>query len=350
MRDEHDLAASMTEQAAFGWMVTHGDGASTAEHREFAEWVVKSPERVAAYLRAVRVQQALKSPAIKWPDTPAETLIREAKAAPPEPVQMPLADVVVLPASRRRVAPIRLRTVFAMAAAVVLAVGIAWLMPARPQQFQTAFGEQRSVLLEDGSHITLNSSSKIEVTLRSDNRLVQLVEGEALFDVAHDPARPFYVRAGNASVRVLGTRFDVDLRRDRTTVTVVEGLVAVGAASQAHEPPTLTAGDRVVVTDAGAGLLQHGVDVSAAIAWTQQQLVFEKRPLGEVAEEFNRYNRQQITIEGDILRKEKISGVFQSHNVASFLSFLAGIPGVHVRDDGAGGYVVTSDPAQPSTI
>jgi ferric-dicitrate binding protein FerR (iron transport regulator) len=135
-----------------------------------------------------------------------------------------------------------------------------------PQQFKTEIGEQRSVLLKDGSRVTLNTASKIEVDMRKDRRLVRLVEGEAFFDVTHDAIRPFKVRAGNAVLSDVGTQFNVDMRPTRTTVTVIEGRVAVdskmaivdqgeelnredhGAAQGAL---ILAASDRVVITSSG---------------------------------------------------------------------------------------------------
>jgi ferric-dicitrate binding protein FerR (iron transport regulator) len=132
----------------------------------------------------------------------------------------------------------------------------------------------------------------------------------------------------------------------------VEGRVAIvsetGRAGQGAELPTLAAADRLVITRSDPGVPQHGTSVAAAIAWTQRQLVFEHRPLGEVAEEFNRYNRGRIEIGTAVLRAQEVTGVFQSDDPASFVSFLSSIPGVRIRDDGSGGYIVTDDVSAPS--
>ncbi len=90
-------------------------------------------------------------------------------------------------------------------------------------------------------------------------------------------------------------------------------------------------------------MLQHGVNLAETTAWTQRQLVFQHRPLGEVADEFNRYAVGRIEIRSPALREQEVTGTFRSDDVASFIAVLAGVPGVHVADDGAGGYVVTSD-------
>jgi transmembrane sensor len=146
----------------------------------------------------------------------------------------------------------------------------------------------------------------------------------------------------------------VDLRSSSITVIVVDGRVAVDAGAgpgveSAAPRQVLEAADRLVIGQTGPGITQHGVNVVAALSWTQHQLVFEKRPLGEVAEEFNRYNRRRIVIRDAGLRLQEVTGVFQSNDPESFVSFLSGIPGVLVQDDGRGSAVVTLEtPAAPS--
>jgi transmembrane sensor len=84
MTKESDVAVSIAEQAAHWWVVFHDGDASMDDHREFCEWVVRSPERVEAYLRIARLNQALKSPRVRWPETPAQALVRESIASPPD--------------------------------------------------------------------------------------------------------------------------------------------------------------------------------------------------------------------------------------------------------------------------
>src|ERR1700734_3584180 len=85
---EMESTTSVLEQASHWWELLHGESAPTNDHREFGEWVARSPERVEAYLQTARLVHALKSPTVRWPTTPAEQLIREAKQAPPEPLQL----------------------------------------------------------------------------------------------------------------------------------------------------------------------------------------------------------------------------------------------------------------------
>jgi transmembrane sensor len=344
---------SVLEQASHWWELLHSDSASSSDHREFGEWVARSPERVAAYLETARLVKAIKSPRLIWPSTAAEVLIREAKSSPETVLPFSTARVAVS-VDRRGARQSRGRLAWAAAAVLLMGVGLVLFMLETPQEFRTALGEQRSVLLADGSRVTLNTASTIEVNLHNGRREVRLVQGEALFEVAHDAARPFVVRAGNALLKDVGTQFNVDMHSNGTTVTVVEGRVAVDSPAAREiagaqtdnsgrgtvEPLILEANDRAVVTPAGVGAPQRGVNVAASVAWTQRQLMFEHRPLSEVAEEFNRYNRDRIDIDGAELGRQEVTGVFEAKDPASFVAFLSSIPGVEIREGANGTHIV----------
>jgi transmembrane sensor len=350
-----ESTTSILEQASHWWELLHSESATSADHREFGDWVARSPERVEAYLQTARLVQALKSPQLHWPSTPPEVLIREAKASPKAVLPFSPGRAAAPPVDRRGARHFN-RFAWGAAAVMLLGVGAALFIRERPQEFKTELGEQRSILLDDGSRVTLNTASTIEVNLHKGRRWVQLVKGEALFEVAHDAARPFEVRAGNAVIGDVGTQFNVDMRSNSTTVTVVEGQVAVnsagpGESADAQTPhlgseslsPALILGasDRVVVTPSGLGTPQHGINVAAAVVWTHRQLMFEHRPLSEIAEEFNRYNKDRIDIESPELERQEVTGVFEAKDPASFVAFLSSIPGVETREGADGTHIVT---------
>ena len=354
MASDIEATTPIIEQASHWWELLHSDSASNADHHEFGEWVARSPERVEAYLQTARLVKAIKSPRLIWPNTPAEVLIREAKASP-ETVLPFSTTRASAPVARAEVRHFRSRSTWAAAALVLLiAAGVALFMLESPQEFTTALGEQRSVLLADGSRVTLNTDSTIEVNMQKSRREVRLMHGEVLFEVAHDPVRPFVVRADNAVLKDVGTLFNVDMRSNGISVTVVEGAVAVDSgmpggnagAPAAHgglgalKALVLGANDRVLITPAGLGAPQHGVNVVPVVAWTQRQLMFEHRPLSEVAEEFNRYNRDRIDIDSAELKRQEVTGVFQANDPASFLAFLSSIPGVEIREEANGAHIV----------
>ena len=396
---ERKLEPLIAEQAAEWWARLHDEAVTPDDQREFSEWVARSPERIAAYLQTARLMRALRSGRAGWPQTPADELIREAKAAPLDPMTLtgarPESASWQPPQQKdgssrieRRAARLsrRLQVAWYAGAAAVLLVIVAglWLGLQRPQEYATGFGEQRSILLADGSRVTLNTASRMEVSFHQNRRVVSLLAGEALFEVAHDPARPFDVVVRDSVVRAIGTEFNVELRPRDATVTVVEGRVAVmqkaavvvpiphpqratasppgPGGSPAGNPVLqpfpapagsliLAAAERVVITASGPGAPQHITDLTAATSWVERRLVFEHERLSEVAARFNRYNREQIVIEGPELGRKEVTGVFRSDDPRSFLSFLSGLPGVSVRERADGTQVVSepaSTPEHPS--
>lgn len=365
-----------SEEAAHWWTLLHGDGATAADRREFLSWVSRSPERIEAYLGMERLMAALQSQKVLWPDTPAEALIREAKSsseAVSAPVTFPgLAHSSVTPAQSAggRWTGLKWRVSLgaaaaAIGAAIAAAVVAFWLLlPAASQRYATGLGEQRSILLADGSRVTLNSASSIDVALGERRRIVHLVRGEALFQVSHDPARPFDVHADGAVVRAIGTEFNVDIQSSYAAVTVLQGQVAVMSGAQASlpvprgSPPAsgrpplqsfpappgallLGVAQRVIITPAGMGNAQRVDDLSAVTAWTRRQLVFESRPLGEVVDELNHSSAQRIVIQSSRLRRRRVTGVIQLDEPSSLLSFLSDVPGVVIRKAPDGTTLVT---------
>jgi transmembrane sensor len=367
-----DSAGFWSEEAAHWWTLLHGDGATSTERREFLTWVSRSPERIQAYLEMERLMGALQSPKVAWPHTPAEDLIREARfssdAVPAPPVFPRRWADRPLAASRggRRTSLKWKLSLGAIAAGIAAGAVALWLLqlPPASQRYATGPGEQRSILLADGSRITLNSASSVDVNLGRHRRLVRLLSGEALFQVSHDPTRPFDVHADGAVVRAIGTEFDVDIQSRYAAVTVLQGRVAVMSGEQASLPapaggPPAAGGpaprafpapagalllgvaQRVIINSAGMGNPQHVNDLSAITAWTRGQLVFESRPLGEVVDELNHSTAKRIVIESSRLRRRQVTGVIQLDDPDSLLSFLSDVPGVVIHKAGDGTVIVT---------
>lgn len=379
------------EEAAYWWTVLHGDGATAADRREFLAWVSRSPERVEAYLEMARLISALGSDTVRWPDTSAEALIREAIAANGDAAPAARNAVTTLRSARtvrgsgrRAGMPGWVAWIGAAAGLAAAAVASFWLMlPGSSQFYETKPGEQRSVLLADGSRITLDSASSVAVELGAHRRVVHLLHGEALFKVSHDPARPFDVYADGTVVRAIGTEFNVDMRSTyaAVTVTVLQGRVAVIRASQSSLPAgpagtsmpaagtaemaarpklvaipapagalILDASERVVVTRSGASVPQRVPDLAAVTAWTRRQLVFEHRSLGDVVDELNGYGGPRILIDSPALRRREVTGVIQLDDPDAFLSFLSDAPGVSVLRASDGTRIVTlKGEAPPAT-
>lgn len=273
-----------------------------------------------------------------------------------------------LPAIARRWRP---AAIAAGIAAVVIGTGVVIWSHAFPgTSYSTPVGEQRSIELADGSTIELNSLSSVRVHYTQQERDVVLLEGQALFTVAKDAARPFIVTSDAVRVRAVGTEFDVYKQRyHHTVVTVVEGRVAVlagtspfprpllqavaprlqelarsSASIRSPTPPALpfpkaetgpdgnifvAAGEQLTVTPKVLELAQHA-DVASATAWTQRELIFHSASLTEVADEFNRYNSRQLVIADPSLETFHISGVFSSSDLSSLVRFLRERPELRI--------------------
>lgn len=171
----------------------------------------------------------------------------------------------------------------AMLAAVVT-IGFfaaARLWPTYEVAASTQIAERRTLELIDGSRIELNGRSRVRVEYFRGRRISHMDEGEALFDVAGDPDRPFVVEAGLGTVRVVGTSFQVTREADRVAIKVVRGQVRV----ERPLPPVMT-----VVLSAGQGVnvTATGIEPVADVAvetigtWRRHVLVFDRAPLREV--------------------------------------------------------------------
>src|SRR5437879_531446 len=178
----------------------------------------------------------------------------------------------------------------AAAATIALAVMPFSAFEARTQTFATAKGEHRTVKLADGSTVDLNAGSRLTVTLARNERRLALREGEAVFDVAPDKARPFLIAAGDRTVRVVGTRFDVRRRSGLLSVTVERGVVEVrpnaDAAGRAYR---LHPGQRLDHVEGAPSVQVSAVDPAQVFSWRSGRLIYRDQPLGEVVADLHQH-------------------------------------------------------------
>jgi transmembrane sensor len=244
---------------------------------------------------------------------------REAKPSIPVPST---------PARRRRFAPLA-----AMAASTALAVGVSSAWIGDPVTFlradhRTAIAKTGSFTLSDGSRVDLGPSSAIAVNYGDTERRVELLSGVAYFTAvpkARAGGRPFVVEASNGASQALGTRFQVDRSGSNVAVTVMEHDVAVSAADRAGRSRrvVLLPGQRVSYDAAGGLGEMQPIKPELALAWQQGRLVFDREPLAQVLAELNRYRAGRILVLGDRLAAEKVSGVFDAHDIDGALAALA---------------------------
>ena len=190
---------------------------------------------------------------------------------------------------------------------------------AQTSNFATKNGEHRSVKLADGSTIDMNSETGMAVRLTSHERHVTMGQGEAIFDVAHDAARPFEIQAGGHIVHVLGTQFDVRNRPEGFSVIVSRGVVQVRG-----DGPTviLRKGERLDFAPGEASKVST-TDPAEALGWRTGRLIFRDQPLSGVVADLNRQFPEKIQIGDEHLAQEKISGVLVLDNQNLVLERLA---------------------------
>lgn len=346
---EEQVRAAVAQQAGT-WFIANQAGTLEREERAaFFAWLKASPVHVEEYLGIALVAHDLPE-AADDPAVPLEALLELAGADRSEGVvQLETALTAMGPGPGRGRAPPRWSLAASAAAAVLLlaASTLWWFRNGEilglPRGYQTAHGEQLSVRLPDGSVLDLNTDSAVTVRYARSERVVEIERGQALFTVAQDDYRRFRVAAGRVHIIAEGTRYDTYRRPDATIVTVVEGTVAVlarqppsrGAAAVPPDAQRVGAGFQLQIDADGRWTHPVPVNVQHAVAWLQQRIVFDRRPLGEVADEFNRYGAPSIEVDDASLRALPITGAFNTADVDSFVAFLQTLDGVRVeRDDG----------------
>lgn len=212
------------------------------------------------------------------------------------------------------------------AASAAVAATVGWRLFDNVELHRTAVGERRLLALADGSKVTLNTASTVELAFTDKVRRVRLVRGEALFEVAHDASRPFLVDAGAARFRALGTAFNVRLRPDLVELTVTQGVVGVVAEDGRVDRPVAAkiaaGGGAVVRSGAVAPTALDDQHLRQRTSWQAGVLEFDGESLAQVVGEFNRYRQQPIVIGDPRLEAVRIGGRFEVGEADKFLSAL----------------------------
>lgn len=226
------------------------------------------------------------------------------------------------------------RPVFAVAALLlVVLAGFWWLrapsavpdpaLVASAEPQATRVGEIRTVKLGDGTTVTLDTDSAIEVRLSGDLRQVRLVRGRARFDVAHDAARPFRVEAGGRTVTALGTMFDVGIEPGGVRVSLLRGSVDVRGVAPAGGVAAVT---RLAPGECFTDVARSPQVVRASPGlqqWVSGMLDFDGVPLGNVLEQTNRYSARKIRLGDPSLATERVTGGFRPLPVEELATALA---------------------------
>jgi len=240
----------------------------------------------------------------------------------------------------------------ALVVGVVLWAGVRWLQG--PDDYSTALGERRVLTLSDGSRVSLDSNSEVTVRYSKNARELQLLRGQARFDVAHDFERPFSVLAGEKKVIATGTAFNIDVGGPRVIVTLIEGHVVVVDMDKpvGGESTLLIPSPRRYSVELKAGqqlaALPHEsaeiapANIQRATAWTSGQLMFDNEPLASVVARVNRYSNTPIVIDDPKVGALRISGVFNTGDVSGFVDVVTHYLPVRATADDSGAIALKS--------
>lgn len=215
--------------------------------------------------------------------------------------------------------------------------------------YSTDVGEQRSVLLEDGTRVLLNTDTSLSVELGSAQRKVNVSRGEALFEVAKDASRPFVVHAAGTEVVAVGTAFSVRyVAAGATTagalaVTLIEGAVNVRASRDAGRGGVapghavlMQAGERLRLVHEGATATVTRMDrpnVEQVVAWKRNEAVFDGASLADAVAEMNRYSRTPIVLVGSLASSDlHVSGLYKTGDNVGFARAVAALHGLQLQD------------------
>jgi transmembrane sensor len=326
-------------QAAARWMACE-DRDQSPRREEFARWLADNEDNRAAWLKAQQMWNV-------FDDAEDNDLIaamgRAARLERPE-----------------RARPFWPQLIAASIALIVVSGGVVgwrggWFKPAAaptvvatnsgaaltlegPPDYVTGAGQKSIVDLPDGTRVTLDANSAVDVAFADGRRDVRLVRGQAYFDVAHDARHPFAVSAGGRVVTALGTQFTVALTPGAVKAVLAEGRVSVASPKVAGATAIiLSPGQSFAARDGAPGLVAT-VDLDEALAWKQGVVEFHDQPLSEAISQLNRYTRAQIIIKDPKVAAMRITGVFRTGDIPRFGRSVSQVLPVRLVARGADSY------------
>ncbi|KUF20499.1 FecR family protein [Xanthomonas phaseoli] len=351
MRASPAAARRLTEEAAHWHALQRMQPLDADQQARFMQWLTVSPAHVREYLAVTQVAGAL-GEALDAMALDVEALLQAERQRDTGTAR----NVIALPLPPRRAADAapqtrrpqsaarRPRWQIGLAAmlALITVVG-SWAWP-RTTTYATAHGEQRRVQLADRSVVFLNADTRIQATMTPWSRRLQLLQGQASFDVAAD-RRPLQVRALGLRVEDIGTAFDIALHGQQARIDVSAGRVHVWRADHPAQPmlANLGAGQSARIDEAGQVEVSNE-EIATMHAWQQQRIVFRDEPLRNVAEDFNRLNRIQLHIDDARAGAMRLTGNLRSDDLAGLQAFLARQPGLRLEQHADAQHIVSRAP------
>ncbi|HNP26755.1 MAG TPA: FecR family protein [Nitrosomonas sp.] len=274
---------SLTEQAATWFLRIQQSDYSHAEQKAFEAWLAQSEAHRAEYQQYVRLWQSLD----------------QLERRPQKKRHSTIAGIILI---------------------MVMFSALHWLVHYE-KVIITAIGEREQIDLADGTTIDINTNTKLRLALFGLIRKVTIEYGEALFKIGDERLRKFEVYAGNGTIRDIGTEFNVNLEKDRTTVAVLEGTVEISLGDSFYPSAIIQGGQQLSYS-------KHELsdtfqtDTDTVTAWRKNRLVFRDTPLSEVVRQINRYHTHPIRLGEPQLNTLKVSGEFNATDRAGLVRAL----------------------------
>jgi transmembrane sensor len=311
---------SLRETAALWHERSSEENASAETRNDLMAWLAKSPEHVAAYESIEQTWSQLNSaaaaPQILQLRHESAMRLTHKTAATLRPLRWTLAAALILLSLGGALWILLPNGGFSLSS-------LAWLNSETQKPivrtYATKTGDRLTIALEDGSQVTLNTETQLDVAFTKTSRTVSLSRGQALFEVAKDKSRPFAVRTENRRFVAVGTAFDVHIETGQIKVTMLEGTVH----AESLEPgslilATVTAGEQLI-TGAHAQERVRRVDPERETSWRRGQIIFDNTPLGAAIEELNRYSSTHIELADSKLAELRLSGTFATGSTSTFV-------------------------------
>ncbi|MDE2154371.1 MAG: FecR domain-containing protein [Xanthomonadaceae bacterium] len=300
--------APLSAEEWLAHLLSPDNGADDSE--VFERWRVADPEHAAAYAEAERIH-------------------RSAALLSDDPLLRAAARAARRDTAHRRGSPQRRMWLLAtgIAASVLLTIGLVRHGggdTGMAQHYANAVGLPQTLQLADGTRLRLDAESALTVRLGPGQRVATLEHGRVEFTVAHDPQRPFLVRAGNSTIRDIGTTFQVSRDEDGVTVGLLKGKVAVSGGSGSRRwSSELKPAQQLHIDVSGVAGAIAPLDLAAAQGWTHGELAFRERRLDDLLGEMNRYSKTRLRLGDPSLAGLEVSGSFHAGDQDALAKALA---------------------------
>jgi len=308
-------APEAVREQAIAWLARLRSAPTDTDRTDFENWYVADPRHAETYDAVLNT----------WDETAlaARTPAARHRHAGRRP-------------SRGKVASVAAAVLLLFVAGSFALTHHAWRGPAPETLLASRVGQIRTIVLDDGSRVTLDTDSVVHVNFDDDQRRLQLERGRARFEVAHDVRRRFVVTAGASEVVAHGTVFDVDLRQPRALVSLLQGSVEVRTTArtgEARRTSTILRPGQQLALDGTAATVQPTMIRSSEARWPTGMLSFDDARLAEVVASANRYSQTRIVIGDPAAEERRFTGTFKAGDSRQLADMIGSMFDLRVERD-----------------